>query len=1002
MRRQLSATVAISALFIFFTSSAATPAAGIESRSLDGGGNNAAHPDWGQVGTQYLRVAAPNYGDGIKTTVPGPPTRKVSNVVFNDTGQNLFSENILSQFAWTWGQFMDHVFGLRDETPAEHTPIAFDPSDPLEEFRNDFGVIDFFRTPAAPGTGVSSARQQINTVSSYIDAWNVYGGTNARLEWLREGPVDNNLANNGPSLLLPDQYLPRASTRGDAASAPTMALMGALTGRPSRAAVAGDVRANENIALTAMHTLFAREHNRIVAALPGTLSAEDKFQIARRVVGAEMQYITYNEFLPAVGLKLSRYGGYNSSVNAGLSNEFAVVGYRAHSMIHGEFEPIVPAGTYSAAQLDAFRAQGIQVVPDGDEVELVIPLVVAFGNPDLLQQVGLGVLLQNLGASAQYKNDEQIDNSLRSVMFQVPKPGIPDPTVCGSPVINPNCYTGVVDLGAIDAERGRDHGLPSYNALRQAYGLAPKTSFTAITGESTDAFPAGIGVNDRASLAFTQTRDLVGNVIPVGAEEGTIAGFRRSSLAARLKAVYGTVANVDAFVGMVAEPHEPGADLGELQSAIWKKQFEALRDGDRFFYANDTYLNDVIGGTYGISYKRTLAELIEDNTDAEVQPNVFKAPIEPGADSIGLVAAYGFDEGRGAKVKDASGRANNGTAADTAWASGKFGSALSFNGSSSAVTIPGSGSLDLTHGMTLEAWVKPNAAGPSWRTVLFKEQPAGMEYALYANNEGGLPIGQAQIRGEQNVVGPSAIPVGAWTYLAATYDGSTEKLFVNGTQVASVPLEDSIEVSDGNLKIGGNSVWSEWYSGLIDEVRVYNHALPAELIQIDMATPISAFPVIQVGAPGVLGEQHVLVDSNPAVPAGQAEAYSTTATSGDTIEYIHVYVDAETTADELIAGIYNDKDGHPGRLLASGALDEIVPNAWNTVAVPAQHVAAGTTYWIALLGGDGRLQYRDRCCTVTGTGPTETEADTSLDDLPDKWTTGIVFDDGPMSAYASG
>ena len=115
-----------------------------------------------------------------------------------------------------------------------------------------------------------------------------------------------------------------------------------------------------------------------------------------------------------------------------------------------------------------------------------------------------------------------------------------------------------------------------------------------------------------------------------------------------------------------------------------------------------------------------------------------------------------------------------------------------------------------------------------------------------------------------------------------------------------------------------------------------------------------------------------------------------------------MYVDSATTADTLFAGIYTDKNGHPGRLLAGGSVDGPVTNAWNTVAVPAQHIAAGTTYWIAVLGGGGLLAYRDRCCTVAGTGPTETAADTSLDDLPDRWTTGIVYDDGPISAYASG
>jgi hypothetical protein len=1009
MRRQLSLTVAVSALLILAAPLAAPSDSGIEFRSLSGSGNNAAHSDWGKAGVPYSRVAVPTYafGDG-NTMEGGPSARYVSNRIFNDIGQNLFSENGVSQIGWLWGQFVDHTLDLRDGTPGESKGIPYTAADPLEAFRNDFSELGFFRTLGIAGTGTSAAnpRQQVNTVNSFIDAWNVYGGTETRLDWTRAGTEDaaDDLTNNSASLLLPGNYLPFANARGNADTAPAMDLMGPLTGHKAAAIVAGDVRANENTGLTAIQTLFAREHNRIVAALdanPLTMgfSNQLKFDIARRVVGAEQQYITYNEFLPAMNVKLSKYPGYQNSVDATVSNEFATVGFRAHSQIHGEMEPFAPLGTYTQAQLAAFAAKGITQAPDTDQIHLVIPLSLTFGNPSLVRDIGVGPLLKGLAAESQYKNDEQFDNQLRSVLFQIPS----SPTAQCLDVPDPACFSVVSDLAAIDVARARDHGIPTYNTLREKYGLTTKTSFTALTGELSDAFPAGVGVNDLPSLDFLQLRDRAGNVVPLDdSAEGGVAGLRRSSLAARLKAVYGSVDDVDAFTGMVAEPHAAGFELGELQLAIWKKQFEALRDGDRFFYANDNYLNDVVVGQYGISYKTTLADVITNNTDSEVQADVFKAPIEPGTDSIGVVAAYGFDEARGAKVRDSSGRGNNGTAAGTAWATGKYGSALSFNGSSSSVTIPDTGSLDLTNGMTLEAWVKPNAQGPSWRTVLFKEMPTGMDYSLYANNDAGLPIGQAQIRGEQSVVGPSALPLGTWTYLAATYDGSTESLYVDGTQVASAPLEDSIEVSDGNLRIGGNSIWSEWFSGLIDEVRVYNRALPQNEIQIDMTTPISAFPVMQAGAPGVVGEQHVEPDSNPAVHAGQAEAYSTVATSSDSIENIRVYVDSDTTAETLFAGIYSDKDGHPGKLLASGSLDEPVPNAWNTVAVPAQHIASGTTYWIALLGGGGLLQYRDRCCTVAGTGPTETEANTALEDLPLRWTTGIVYDDGPMSAYASG
>ncbi len=208
-------------------------------------------------------------------------------------------------------------------------------------------MIDFSRTPAAPGTGTGGVpREQTNTESSYIDASAVYSDSSSRLSWLRDG---------AKLKLDADGNLPR---RGDDASAPSMELDGRLVGQGSKAMVAGDPRANENLSLTATQTLFVREHNRIVDALPASLPEEEKFQIARRVVSAEQQYITYNEFLPDLGVKLSPYRGYDPAVNATLGNEFATVGYRAHSMIHGEIEP---AGTWPEATLDSFEAQGIEV-----------------------------------------------------------------------------------------------------------------------------------------------------------------------------------------------------------------------------------------------------------------------------------------------------------------------------------------------------------------------------------------------------------------------------------------------------------------------------------------------------------------------------------------------------------------------------------------------------------------------------------------------------------------
>ena len=217
-------------------------------------------------------------------------------------------------------------------------------------------------------------------------------------------------------------------------------------------------------------------------------------------------------------------------------------------------------------------------------------------------------------------------------------------------------------------------------------------------------------------------------------------------------------------------------------------------------------------------------------------------PQPPPADTGGLVAAYGFNEGSGTSVSDLSGAGNSGVAAGTAWSgSGKYGTALSFNGTSSTVTIPDSSSLDLSSGMTIEAWINPTALGAdasSWRTVVLKEQPAGMAYALYANNGSARPTGQVNIGGEQSAAGVAQLPLNTWTHLAVTYDGASLKLYMNGLQVAFKAQSGSILGSSGPLRIGGNAVWGEYFAGLIDEVRIYDRALSREEITADMGAAL--------------------------------------------------------------------------------------------------------------------------------------------------------------------
>ncbi len=141
------------------------------------------------------------------------------------------------------------------------------------------------------------------------------------------------------------------------------------------------------------------------------------------------------------------------------------------------------------------------------------------------------------------------------------------------------------------------------------------------------------------------------------------------------------------------------------------------------------------------------------------------------------------------------------------------------------MTVPDAASLDLTTGMTLEAWVNPTALGTAWRTAMLKERGSGLAYALYAHDGAGHNAGYAFTGAERGVASPAALPLNAWTHVATTYDGTTLRQYVGGVQVASTAVSGALTVSTGALRFGGNNVWGEWFAGRLDELRVYNRAL---------------------------------------------------------------------------------------------------------------------------------------------------------------------------------
>lgn len=207
------------------------------------------------------------------------------------------------------------------------------------------------------------------------------------------------------------------------------------------------------------------------------------------------------------------------------------------------------------------------------------------------------------------------------------------------------------------------------------------------------------------------------------------------------------------------------------------------------------------------------------------------APTFPGN---ALAGAWGFEAGSGTTAIDSSGNSNTAGLFGASWTTqGHSGNALSFNGSSQYLSVPDANSLDYTQSFTVSAWVKPSAQHNDFRAVAIKNYVI----ALYASNDGtycgqGAPVVWFNSNGD---LGPSyyacrvtPLPVGVWSHLAATYDGTTLKLYINGALVTgpgTVSASGYMEPTNLPMEIG-RSQYGEYFDGVLDEIRVYNFALP--------------------------------------------------------------------------------------------------------------------------------------------------------------------------------
>ena len=462
---------------------------------------------------------------------PGP--RDISNA---GCAQSSFEPNArgAADYLWQWGQFVDHDIDLTGTaSPEEALDIAVPTGDPYfdPDSAGDATIL-FDRSVYDPatGTGGGNPRQQLNQITAFLDASQVYGSDPVRAAALR--------TNDGTGKL--------AMSRGRLLPFNTQGLPNAMGPDPSFF-LGGDVRANEQVALTAMHTLFVREHNLragLLARLHPELSGDEIYDRVRAVVGAEIQIVTYNEFLPMLlgPGALKPYEGYDPGVNPGIATEFSTAAFRVgHTML----SPV----------LQRLR-RDMSPIPEGN-----LPLRDAFFAPQRLRfEGGLDPILRGLAFERLQELDLHIVDDVRNFLFGAPG-------------------AGGFDLASLNIQRGRDHGLADYNLVRQAYGLDPVTSFAEITSNP--------------------------------------------DVQRKLEESYGTVDDIDLWIGGLAEDHVPGAMVGETFFTIILDQFERLRDGDRFWYQRIFSGRDL----ELLESSATLAKIIRRNTHIgrEIPDSVFFA-----------------------------------------------------------------------------------------------------------------------------------------------------------------------------------------------------------------------------------------------------------------------------------------------------------------------------------------------------------------------------------------
>ncbi|XP_026500801.2 peroxidasin [Vanessa tameamea] len=549
-------------------------------RSFDGSCNNFAFPTWGSSLSGFRRILFPIYENGFSQPTGWnkelkynryalPSARLISTAIISTTE---ISEDIkITHMTMQWGQWLDHDLDHALPSVSSQTwdgvdckktcdyaapcfPIDVPESDPRITNRR---CIDFVRTSSVCGSGMTSVlfgklqpREQINQLTSYLDASQVYGFEKSVAEDLRDLTNENGTLRVGAKFPGKKPLLPTTGLNG-------MDCRRNLEESNRNCFVAGDIRANEQIGLAAMHTIWMREHNRIATELKGFnpfWDGDKVYQEARKIVGAEMQVITYVHWLPLIlgpeGYEqLGKYNEYNANLNPSISNVFATAALRfGHSIIN----PILHR-----------YDENFEPIPQGH-----LLLRNAFFSPwRLVDEGGVDPLLRGMFTTpAKLKTSKQnLNTELTEKLFHT-------------------SHAVALDLAAINIQRGRDHAIPPYTKWRQVCNMTEVNDFDDLASEISDK----------------TVRD-------------------------KLKELYGSVHNIDVWVGGILEDQVEGGKIGPLFRCLLIEQFKRLRDGDRFWFENpSTFKPDQLRQIK----KANLARILCDNGDNidTIGENVFLLP----------------------------------------------------------------------------------------------------------------------------------------------------------------------------------------------------------------------------------------------------------------------------------------------------------------------------------------------------------------------------------------